>query len=272
MIERPRHEYEAMRSVEDRLWWYKILNGLVLGAIRKRFPDREPGSLRILDAGCGTGGLMRHLIAAGYTQVEGFDLSEDALDLATSSGLTVKRLDLGGAGDAYEGRTFDIVISNEVLYYLPKPSWLPTLTGLAGLVAEDGLLVMNLAAGKKYSGTHDVAVGIKERIEPSAFKHVIADAGLSIRKEKRWPFLLAPAIYLTRTLQRRRLAGLQPDEIKSDLQGEINPITNRLFYAAAWLSTVLPFGAGSSVFYALIPTAGRRRANATSDAATAQMR
>ncbi len=252
MIDRPRHEYEAMRAVEDRLWWYSILNRLVVTAIRRRFPNRPPGELRILDAGCGTGGLLRHLKGAGYTQCEGFDLSPHALELATESGLEVRPLDLRDGPDAYRGRTFDVIISNEVLYYLPKPTWLPILRGFGTLLSDDGVMVMNLAAGKEFSGTHDVAVGITERIEPREFRSVIAEAGLSVQKEKRWPLLLAPAIYLTRRLQRRQLAaGATSDEVRSDLKPP-NPKTNRLFYGMARLGLWVPWPSwGSSVFYVL---------------------
>src|SRR5262245_19681279 len=100
MLTRPR-EYEAMRAAEDGLWWYRNLNRLVVAAIRRRFPARAPGDLRILDAGCGTGGLLRHLVSLGYTNYEGFDLSPHALELATASGLKLRLLDLKDGPRAY---------------------------------------------------------------------------------------------------------------------------------------------------------------------------
>lgn len=252
MIERPRREYEAMRSVEDNLWWYRVLNKLVVTAIENRFPDRAPGDLRILDAGCGTGGLMRHLAARGFTQCEGFDLSDAAVELALESGMNVRKLDLRSGPETFRDRKFDVVVSNEVLYYLPKPEWQPVLGSYRPLIADGGVMIMNLAAGKKYRGTHDVAVGIKERVEPREFRSVIDGAGFRIRREKRWPLFLAPAIYLTRVMQRRRLAaGVDPDTIESDVR-PISPLVNGLFYGLARLSTLWPWpGAGSSVFYAL---------------------
>lgn len=250
MIERPRREYEAMRNVEDNLWWYRVLNKLVVASIQKRFGDRT--DLRILDAGCGTGGLMRHLASHGYTNCEGFDLSDAAVELALESGMKVQKLDLREGPSAFRDRTFDVVVSNEVLYYLPKAEWQPVLASYRALLAEGGLMIMNLAAGKKYRGTHDVAVGIKERIEPREFRAVIDGAGFRIRRQKRWPLFLSPAIYATRAMQRRQLAaGIDADKVESDVR-PMHPIPNGVFYALARLSTWWPWpSAGSSVFYAL---------------------
>lgn len=250
MIERPRREYEAMRNVEDNLWWYRVLNQLVVLAIEKRFPGRK--DLRILDAGCGTGGLMRHLASRGYSNCEGFDLSDAAVELAVESGMKVQKLDLREGASVFRDRTFDVIVSNEVLYYLPKPEWQPVLASYRPLVADGGLMIMNLAAGTKYRGTHDVAVGIRERVEPREFRSVIDGAGFHIRKEKRWPLFLSPAIYLTRVMQRRQLAaGIDPDKIESDVKMP-SSFTNGLFYGLARLSTLWPWpSAGSSVFYVL---------------------
>lgn len=252
MIERPRREYEAMRHTEDTLWWYRVLNKQVVAAIRKRFPDRPPGDLKILDAGCGTGGLLRHLISQGYTQCRGFDLSEVAVELATDTGLDVVKLDLREGPSRFRDTKFDVVISNEVLYYLPANERGPTLGNYRGLLEQGGLMIMNLAAGMKYKGIHDVAVGISDRVEPRQFRSVIEGSGFQIRRQKRWPLFLAPAIYAARAMQRRRLrAGMKPEEIESDVR-PMHPIPNGVFYGLARASTLLPWpSAGSSVFYVL---------------------
>lgn len=254
MIERPRREYEAMRDTEDNLWWYRVLNKLCVTAIRKRFPERAPGDLKILDAGCGTGGLMRYLIAQGFTQCRGFDLSDVAVELATGSGLDVIKLDLREGPAKFRETRFDVVVSNEVLYYLPAEQRGPTLRAYRDILAPGGTMIMNLAAGTKYRGIHDVAVGISERVEPARFRSVIEGSGFEIRRQKRWPLFLAPAIYLTRARQRRRLArGLNPDAVESDVK-PMHPIPNGVFYALARLSTLWPWpSAGSSVFYVLEP-------------------
>lgn len=84
MLERS-HEYEKMAHVEQEHWWYVALHHLVLRALRHKFAHIDPA---IIDAGCGTGGLMLFLRDRGYSDLQGFDLSEDAVRLL--SGTTVE--------------------------------------------------------------------------------------------------------------------------------------------------------------------------------------
>ena len=76
------YEYEAMARCEKELWWYKSLHELTLSKIKAYSSSKE---LNILDAGCGTGGFLAKLENEGYTNVQGFDLSEDAVKYASSN-------------------------------------------------------------------------------------------------------------------------------------------------------------------------------------------
>lgn len=69
-------EYERMDRVEDAMWWYRALHHRVLAALRRNPGD--PG-LPLLDAGCGTGGLLRRLADAFPTrQLVGVDVAAEA--------------------------------------------------------------------------------------------------------------------------------------------------------------------------------------------------
>lgn len=69
-------EYRRMFEVEQKLWWYGRLHRMVLKNIRQQFEDRQ---IRILDAACGTGGLLSYLHAKGYKNCSGFDASAHAV-------------------------------------------------------------------------------------------------------------------------------------------------------------------------------------------------
>ena len=51
-----RIEYEKMHAVEDRMWWYHGLHANLLTAFART--GRARAGLRVLDAGCGTGGFL----------------------------------------------------------------------------------------------------------------------------------------------------------------------------------------------------------------------
>src|SRR5436190_336879 len=53
-------EYEKMHAVEERMWWYRGLHATLLGQLA-RHADAGGAGGRVLDAGCGTGGLLKRL-------------------------------------------------------------------------------------------------------------------------------------------------------------------------------------------------------------------
>ena len=52
-------EYDLMDAAEDGMWWYRALHAHVIATLAKA-PGLGPGC-RVLDAGCGTGGLLMRL-------------------------------------------------------------------------------------------------------------------------------------------------------------------------------------------------------------------
>lgn len=81
---------------------------------------------RILDIGCGHGEVIRALQRQGYTNVQGVDVSPDAVLECQKLGLNVSRIDaiedLRPASGAYE-----FVIMTHVLEHLPKAQVVATL-------------------------------------------------------------------------------------------------------------------------------------------------
>ena len=69
-------EYDRMAEAEGKHWWYRSLHERVLRTIQKQFASRD---IDILDAGCGTGGLLSYLRDNGFTNLQGFDISEFAV-------------------------------------------------------------------------------------------------------------------------------------------------------------------------------------------------
>ena len=86
-----KEEYIKMENVESKHWWYVSLHNLTLKTIQKAFKQKD---ISILDAGCGTGGLLEKLISNNYKFVEGFDISEDAVEIARLKKIDIKLGDL----------------------------------------------------------------------------------------------------------------------------------------------------------------------------------
>jgi len=72
-------EYRKMAGVEDAMWYYRALHRHVIRRLRRSLGP----AAAVLDAGCGTGGLLRRLHAAQPAwRLTGMDFSPLACALA----------------------------------------------------------------------------------------------------------------------------------------------------------------------------------------------
>jgi len=248
MIDNPR-EYEVMAEVEANHWWYRVLHSLVLEGISR---ELNSPSIRVLDAGCGTGGLMHSLKAAGYDQVKGFDLSPIAVDICQKSGLDVEVRDLRDLATIQAPSKFDVIVSNDTLCYLSAEQQLTFIKSAYTCLNAGGLLLMNMPALAAFRGTHDRAVGILHRFNRREVKQLIESAGFESLALRYWPLSLSPAIFIVRAWQRLRDDPASSVKPLSDLKSysvTLNTLLYRLIrLELRWLKTA-PFG--SSLFTVL---------------------
>src|SRR4051812_5412863 len=77
-----RAEYDKLDRAEDRMWWFAALHANLL--LLHRRAATAPPPLPILDAGCGTGGLLA-AIAAEYPRRTAIGLDADRLACARAA-------------------------------------------------------------------------------------------------------------------------------------------------------------------------------------------
>ena len=114
MLDRP-IEYEKMYASEMSLWWYAHLHELVLATFKTAGFAFQTA---ILDAGCGTGGLLTRLHHAGYENTLGIDLSPHAVRFCRQRNLLVTEGSLWDAVQLKEEMKAEVVICNDALYFL----------------------------------------------------------------------------------------------------------------------------------------------------------
>src|SRR5688500_10747084 len=135
-------EYAAMYAVEDDHWWYAGMRRIADVLLAARFNSRG-GRLKVLDAGCGTGGNSAHLRA--YGDVTGIDFSAHALALARERpGLRLARASVESL--PFPDASFDLVLSNDVLCHLGVASDARAVAELARVLRPGGVLYLQLPA------------------------------------------------------------------------------------------------------------------------------
>ena len=258
------HEYTRMAEVESTLWWYQALHYLVLGAIRRHASAADP---QIIDAGCGTGGLMQFLRAHGLRQVRGFDLSEHAVAWCRKRDLDVQQGNLLDIGTLHAERSADVIVSNDTLYFLDRDQQASVVRQCAAILRPGGLLIMNVPALRAFAGIHDISVGIRERFSRADTARLFGGRSFELLREVYWPFVLSPLIYAARARQRRTMRSNKDFAVQSDVELPprwINSTLLALVRAENRLLSRKPFG--SSLF--LVARAAPQPATALSSAAT----
>lgn len=223
-------EYRSMFEVEGKLWWYKILHEKVLVEVIRI--SKGTKDFKILDAGCGTGGLLLKLQNEGFQNIQGFDFNNDAVDFSTNRGLNVQKLDITNLNSEFDQESFDIVVSNDVLYQFDDLVIDQTISSLLNLVKLGGYLITNNNAFEIFRGTHDIAVGSKKRFVLNDFTAILQKyKNARIVKYTYWSLFLSPLILMVRLVQQLKLKfGLVDlDNIKSDVELP-SDFMNNLFY------------------------------------------
>ena len=169
-----KNAYDEMFAVEDSHWWYITLHDLVSLLSERQF-SRQP--LKILDAGCGTGGLLSVLSEAGH-DTEGIDYSEDALNFCRKRGLEkVTRADVNVWVPTPQ--SYDLIASMDVLCHAWVHDQTKVLRTLAAGLKDDGLIMVNYPAFQFLSRNHDRVVMVRERYTKKTLKKYLAEAGLT---------------------------------------------------------------------------------------------
>ncbi|MGV3601054.1 MAG: class I SAM-dependent methyltransferase [Dyadobacter fermentans] len=248
-----RLEYQRMYETERKLWWYRILHGKVLSQIRRHFRAMDP-ELSILDAACGTGGLLSFLVENGYSNVRGFDYSQHAIDFSKERGLNVVFGDLRDVAAFEPGQTFDIITCNDALYFLSDEEIVRALAAFKDRLNRNGLIIINIHAFEAFSGTHDLAVGSSRRFRLAQFEAYSKAAGLKIGYNTYWPFALSLPILLVRQWQNYRIRNkkINVEELDSDVEypgDAINTVLKAVTQAESAILGKAPFG--SSLFMTL---------------------
>ena len=249
MIDRP-DEYRLMALAEGFHWWYKTLHMKCLEVLNLNCIGSE---IKILDAGCGTGGLMAFLKDCGYLDIEGFDLSETGVSYCLSRGLHVWQQDLNALNVDFNGKYYDAIFSCDTLCYLSEEESRIFFDNCHNMLNIGGLLVVNIPALQAFSGIHDIAVGIRQRLVRKEMLNLFDSNKYKVVQNEYWPFILSPLVYVVRLFQRVRLKTRRVSKIQSDVKSPTKWI-NWLFFILCrfeqkYIASIAPFG--SSIFLVL---------------------
>ena len=172
------------------MWYFRALHGHIWRELSRRLGAEAA----LLDAGCGTGGLIRRL---GPRRVgwkwTGVDFSPLAVELARERcGATADLRESSVTALPFENGVFDAVVSADVLYHLDDDS--AALREFHRVLRPGGVLVVNVPAYRWLWSYHDEAGHGRRRYGRAELLEKVARAGFVRGRAMHWNLLLRPLI------------------------------------------------------------------------------
>jgi len=243
-------EYRKLAAVEDRMWYFAALHRLIERALQKRLAG---GPAQILDAGCGTGGLIARLAPAypawSWTGVDvsplGCALARERWGVPLRPGFGVQAehalpriVEADITSLPFPDACFDAVVSADVLYHVADDQ--QALREFRRVLRPGGVLILNLPAHPWLWSYHDAAVGGLRRYRRSGLARQLSAAGFSSVRLTHWNTLLLPLIAFRRKCLPAPAGGSDVHEFSRPLEllGRAATALER-----GWLDLApLPFG------------------------------
>src|SRR3989344_5750290 len=259
-------EYHTLFEVEDHHFWFRSLHEHVVRCLKdalKRchaehgrsmtggaspfvWAQGDTRTLRILDAGCGTGGLAKQLMTLG--DVEAIDSSPLAIEYCKKRGIkNAHQADLNTL--TLPENTYDAITCIDVLYHREIRDPASVLHMFQKALKPGGVLFLHLPAYESLRSLHDTRVHTGRRFRMHEAKKLLRDAGLEMTHASyRLMFLFLPIVIMRHASSSLRSA--QHDRT-SDLQRIHSLINTPLLWLSRMenaLSRMLPLPFGVSLY------------------------
>jgi SAM-dependent methyltransferase len=206
--------YRELYELEDQHWWFRGRRTIIWALLRR---GGMTSSLRILDAGCGTG---RNLVEfSGLGVAEGVDFSPEAVDFCRRRGLAgVQRAPIEKL--PFEDGRFNLILATDVIEHLEDDR--RALTELRRVAAVGARLVVTVPAYQWLWSQHDESMHHRRRYTLRRLHEQVAASGWEPRVETYFYAAVLPAVVAVRKLRRSRSG-----KASSDLS-LAPPVLNRL--------------------------------------------
>ena len=187
-------EYRRLDEVDESLWWLVGLRQLILALLARHVRAQD---FTLLDAGCGTGGMLKR-IGAAYPRagLHGLDYAEDACAFARRK--TRAAIHCGSVRSLpYPDASFDVVVSLDVLGSDSLDA-AQVVNEFRRVLRPGGVLILNLAAYQWLLSYHDRAVNQTRRFNAGGVQDLLEAARLTVLQVSYWNTLLFPLMVVRR--------------------------------------------------------------------------
>ena len=187
-------DFKELAEVEDSMWYFHALNRRMLLPLA----ELTKQNATVLDAGCGTGGLIKALqgVGAPWT-IKGLDYSPVACSYARQR--TSVPIEEGSIENLpFVDGQFDAVLSADVICQIDDAS--VALAEFRRVLKSGGILAINVAAYNWMRSYHDELMDTRHRIRRSELVNLLRQAGFAVTLSSYANMLLFPLIFARRKI------------------------------------------------------------------------
>jgi len=233
--------YDYFYQVEDKHWWFQARKDIVMKLIDEYYNFKA--NTKVLDIGCGTGMMLKHL--SKYGEVWGIDKDLKAVKYAKKKAPKAKII-LGSLPERLPKEKFDLVTVLDVIEHIDKDQ--EALKAAANILKSQGVLVITVPAYRFLWTGHDEMNLHKRRYTVGELKTKINNAGFKIRKISYYnSFLFLPialAKFFKRFFGRQRITSHLSNTVPPRF---INQFLKVIFSSEKYLLPYLNFPFGISI-------------------------
>jgi ubiquinone/menaquinone biosynthesis C-methylase UbiE len=187
-------DFKELAQVEDSMWYFHALNRRMLLPLA----ELANKNASILDAGCGTGGLIKALqgVGAPWT-IKGLDYSPVACSYARER--TSVPIEEGSIEALPFGEDqFDAVLTADVICQIDDAS--VALAEFRRVLKSGGILAINVAAYNWMRSYHDELMDTRYRFRRSELVNLLRRAGFEVTLNSYANMLIFPLIFARRKI------------------------------------------------------------------------
>lgn len=218
-------DYQYLYEVEENLWWFRGMEKITRVLLDEVCADSR--KRMILDAGCGTGGMMNFLARyANGGQIFGIDLVQTALEFCRQRNHQL----LAQASIThlpFTDEIFDLVTSFDVMQQLPETDLdALAISEMFRVLKPNGICFARVAAYERLKSGHDAALSTHHRYNLKELETKMKNAGFEVVRTTYANSHLLPVAVVRRLLLKK--IGL------ADKGSDVKPLPPNL----AWLNRI----------------------------------
>lgn len=188
-----RHVYELEAEIERSHWWFKVRHRLFAQRIREA---ELRSDAYILDIGTSTGGTLRHLREAGFSNLVGIDASKEAVAFCAKNGLDIRLAN--ACALPFQSSSFDYVLACDIIEHMDND--LAAVREVRRVLKPGKRALFTVPALKRLWGKQDEISHHKRRYTKNSFRSVLCAGEFEIIRLYYFNYLLFLPILMTRRL------------------------------------------------------------------------